>query len=98
MNIAKMIDHTRRKEMHWISSAAALRGDRPTNQDQCVMVDGAAAVLDGATSWLHTYDGPEPRDGGWYARALGAALTAILPGHGTPLEAILAAAICDVRA
>lgn len=61
------------------------------------MVDGAAAVLDGATSWLHTYQGAEPRDGGWYARALGAALTARLPGHGTSLDVILAAAISQVR-
>lgn len=54
--------------MHWICSAAILRGDRPTNQDRYVVVDGAAAVLDGATSWLHTYHGLEPRDGGWCAR------------------------------
>ncbi|NES29292.1 hypothetical protein GCE86_17890 [Micromonospora terminaliae] len=83
--------------MHWICSAATLRGDRPTKQDQYVMVDGAAAVLDGATSWLHTYHGPEPRDGGWYARTLGAALAARLPGHGTALNVILDAAIADVR-
>lgn len=83
--------------MHWICSAATLRGDRPTNQDQYVVIDGAAAILDGATSWLHTYHGPEPRDGGWYARTLGAALTARLPGHGTALNVILDAAIADVR-
>jgi hypothetical protein len=83
--------------MHWISTAATLRGDRPTNQDQIVVVDGAAAVLDGATSWLHTYDEVEPRDGGWYARMLGHALTARLPGRGVDLAEILAAAIADVR-
>ncbi len=55
--------------MQWICTAATLRGDRPTNQDQFVVVDGAAAVLDGATSWLHAYNGPDPRDGGWYALA-----------------------------
>jgi hypothetical protein len=83
--------------MHWICSAATLRGDRATNQDQLVVVDGAAAVLDGATSWLHAHDGPNPRDGGWYARALGQALTGRLPGHGTPLTEILADAIAHVR-
>ncbi|MER7282092.1 hypothetical protein ABT369_47455 [Dactylosporangium sp. NPDC000244] len=83
--------------MTWIASAATLRGDRATNQDQLIVVDGAAAVLDGATSWLHTYDGPDPRDGGWYARTLGQALTGRLPGHGTPLADILADAIAHVR-
>ncbi|TYB39792.1 hypothetical protein FXF50_05330 [Micromonospora sp. AP08] len=77
--------------------AATLRGDRPTDQDRYVVVDGAAAVLDGETSWLHTYHGPEPRDGGWYARALGTALTARLPGHGTALNVILDAPIADRR-
>jgi hypothetical protein len=83
--------------MYWICSAATLRGDRATNQDQLVVVDGAAAVLDGATSWLHTHEGPDARDGGWYARALGHALTARLPGHGRTLSAILADAIAHVR-
>ncbi|MEU1813501.1 hypothetical protein [Micromonospora aurantiaca (nom. illeg.)] len=83
--------------MHWICSAATLRGDRTTNQDQYVVVDGAAAVLDGATSWLHTDQEPESRDGGWYTRVLGAALAVRLPGHGTPLDVILEAAIADVR-
>jgi len=83
--------------MHWICAVATLRGDRTTNQDQVVMVDGAAAVLDGATSWLHTHHEPDPKDGGWYARALGQALTARLPGHGNTLPAILADAIAHVR-
>jgi hypothetical protein len=82
-------------DRRWLCSAATLRGDRPTNQDQVVVVDGAAAVLDGATSWLR--DPGDPRDGGWYARALGAALTARLPGAERTLTGILADAIAEVR-
>src|SRR3954469_20346328 len=81
-------------DARWSCSAATMRGDRRSNQDQLVVVDGAAAVLDGATSWLRDPD--DPRDGGWYSRVLGAALTARLPGRG-PLAEILADAIADVR-
>jgi hypothetical protein len=76
-------------------SASTVRGDRASNQDQLVVVDGAAAVLDGATSWLRASD--DPRDGGWYARMLGTALTARLPGTGRSLAEILADAISEVR-
>lgn len=81
--------------MRWIAEAATLRGDRSTNQDQLVVVDGAAAVLDGATSWLRPAE--DPRDGGWYARMLGHELTGLLPGHGSPLTSLLAEAIARVR-
>lgn len=90
-------DDRRPSMQHWISTAATLRGDRATNQDQVVMVEGAVAVLDGATSWLHAHDGPDPKDGGWYARRLGQALTVRLPGHDRPLTEILAEAIAHVR-
>ena len=60
-----------------------------------VVVDGAAAVLDGATSWLRDPD--DPRDGGWYSRVLGSALTARLPAAGASLTEVLADAIAAVR-
>src|SRR3954451_416990 len=81
--------------LRWLCSAATLRGDRGTNQDQVVIVDGAAAVLDGATSWLRDPD--DPRDGGWYARVLGSALTAGLPAPDRSLADVLADAITEVR-
>jgi hypothetical protein len=81
-------------DRRWLCSAATLRGDRRSNQDQLIVVDGAAAVLDGATSWLR--DSDDPRDGGWYARVLGAALTGRLPGRGS-LVSLLADAITEVR-
>jgi hypothetical protein len=81
-------------DRRWLCSAATLRGDRRSNQDQVIVVDGAAAVLDGATSWLRAPD--DPRHGGWYARVLASALTARLPGHGS-LVSILADAITEVR-
>lgn len=74
-------------------STATLKGDRTTNQDHCVVVDGALAVLDGATSWLPQ---DPSRDGGWYSRMLGAALTVLLPGRNRPLTDLLAEAIADV--
>ena len=82
-------------EARWLCRAATLRGDRSSNQDQVVLVDGAAAVLDGATSWLRDPD--DPRDGGWYSRVLGAELTARLPAPGASLAAVLADAIAAVR-
>ncbi|GIF05045.1 hypothetical protein Asi03nite_25830 [Actinoplanes siamensis] len=68
--------------MHRICSAATRRGDRATNQDQYVLVDGA-------TAWPHTCQGSEPRDRGRYAPALGAAFTnpvssAISAASGSP--------------
>ena len=81
-------------ERRWVCSAATLRGDRADNQDQLVVVGGAVAVLDGAASWLR--DPGDPRHGGWYARLLGAALTARLPGS-DPLTSVLTAAIAEVR-
>jgi hypothetical protein len=80
--------------MSWVVSAATRRGDRPTNQDQAVLLDGAIALLDGATSWLSQ---DPARDGGWYARTLGAALAARLPGHGRPIASLLADAIEELR-
>jgi hypothetical protein len=79
--------------MQWVWSGACRQGDRVTNQDQLVVVDGALAVLDGATSWLPQ---DHARDGGWYARQLSAALTRRLPGVGTPLSALLADAIREL--
>ena len=52
-------------------------------------------MLDGATSWLR--DPADPRDGGWYSRILGGALTARLPAPGDSLAAVLADAIAEVR-
>lgn len=75
-------------------TTATLRGDRLHNQDQALVVDGAAAVLDGASSWLPQEAG---RDGGWYARSLSSALAAVLPAHDLPLTAVLARAIGSVR-
>jgi hypothetical protein len=75
-------------------SAASRRGDRVTNQDQVLLLDGALAVLDGATSWLPQ---DPSQDGGWYARMLGAALTRRLPGRDQRLAALLADAITEVR-
>jgi hypothetical protein len=77
-----------------VLSAATRRGDRPANQDQALLLDGAVAVLDGATSWL-AHD--PSRDGGWYARSLGAALAVRLPGHGAALSDLLADAIAELR-
>lgn len=82
-------------DARWLCCAATLRGDRASNQDQVVLVDGAAAVLDGATSWLRDPD--DPRDGGWYSRVLGSALTARLPAAGASLTEVLADAIAAVR-
>lgn len=75
-------------------STATRKGDRRTNQDHAIVVDGALAVLDGATSWL-----PQNPDqhGGWYARTLGAELTRLLPGHDHPLVDLLAEAIATIR-
>jgi hypothetical protein len=78
----------------WVVSSTTRRGDRPTIQDQVLILDGALAVLDGATSWL-PHDAA--RDGGWYARLLGSVLAGRLPGHGTALSVHLAAAIGQLR-
>ena len=75
-------------------STATRKGDRPTNQDHAIVVDGALAVLDGATSWLP--QDPD-QDGGWYARTLGAELTLLLPGHDRSLADLLAEAIATIR-
>lgn len=75
-------------------STATRRGDRATNQDQVVVLDGAVAVLDGATSWLPQ---DPAQDGGWYARTLGSALAARLPARGHDLADVLADAIAQVR-
>lgn len=75
-------------------STATRKGDRRTNQDHAIVVDGALAVLDGATSWLPQ---DPAQDGGWYARALGAELTRLLPGRGRSLTDVLAEAIIVVR-
>jgi hypothetical protein len=72
---------------------ATLRGDGRTNQDQIVVTDRAAAVLDGSTAWLPQQPG---RDGGWYARQLAAALTTRLDGP-EPLVELLADSIDEVR-
>lgn len=79
----------------WMVSAATRRGDRDTNQDQIVVVDGAVGVLDGATSWLPQ---DPAHDGGWYARMLGGALADRLPGPGVPLVRVLSEAIAEVAA
>ena len=78
----------------WTVSTATRRGDRATNQDQILVVDGAIAVLDGATSWLpHDHR----RDGGWYSRVLAGVLARRLPGHDRPLAEHLAGAIGELR-
>ena len=77
-----------------VTSTATRRGVGRANQDHAVVVDGAVAVLDGATSWLPQEPG---RDGEWFARTLGAALAARLPGHGSTLPDLLAAALAEVR-
>lgn len=75
-------------------TTATRSGNGRTNQDHAIVTDHAMAVLDGATSWL-----PQPpgRDGGWYARVLGAALTARLDDDHVRLPAIVADAIDEVR-
>jgi hypothetical protein len=77
-----------------VAATATLRGSGSANQDHAVVVEGAVAVLDGATIWLPHDD---HRDGGWYARTLGAALAVRLPSHQRPLTDLLADAIADVR-
>ena len=78
----------------WVTSTASRKGDRRSNQDQALAVEGAIAVLDGATSWLPQ---DPAQDGGWYARMLGARLTRDLPGHQKSLPELLADAIAEIR-
>jgi hypothetical protein len=73
---------------------ATLSGNGRTNQDHTVVTDHAMAVLDGATSWLPQ---DPARDGGWYARTLGAALTTRLDDDAIALAEIVAAAITELR-
>jgi hypothetical protein len=76
------------------TTTATRQGDGRTNQDHIVVTDNAVAVLDGATSWLP--QDPD-RDGGWYARTLGAQLASILTGSLHPLTEILSEAIATMR-
>jgi hypothetical protein len=59
-----------------------------------VVTDHAVVVLDGATSWLP--QDPD-RDGGWYARTLGAELSAQLGDVDRSLPEILGQAIARMR-
>jgi hypothetical protein len=72
---------------------ATLAGGPRGNQDHVVVTDRAVALLDGATSWLPQ---DPARDGGWYARVLGAALTTRLDGTGRTVAQLVADAITDV--
>lgn len=75
-------------------TTATLAGGTRDNQDHTVVTARAAAVLDGATSWLPQ---DPARDGGWYARSLGAALTTRLDDSGHSLTEIVADAIAELR-
>ncbi|HEX2810370.1 MAG TPA: hypothetical protein VHN80_29740 [Kineosporiaceae bacterium] len=73
---------------------AALAGGPRGNQDHVVVTDHAVALLDGATSWLPQ---DPARDGGWYARILGAALTTRLDQPDRTVAELVTDAIADVR-
>jgi len=75
-------------------TTATLAGGPGRNQDHAVVTDHAVAVLDGATSWLP--QDPD-RDGGWYARALGAELSGLLTDDVRPPAEIVAEGIGAVR-
>jgi hypothetical protein len=75
-------------------TTATLAGGSGRNQDHAVVTDHAVAVLDGATSWLP--QDPD-RDGGWYARALGAELTGLLVDDVRTLAELVAEGIGAVR-
>jgi hypothetical protein len=72
---------------------ATLAGEARGNQDHVVVTDRAVALLDGATSWL-PHD--PARDGGWYARVLGAALTPRLDDPDRSLIDVVTEAIGDL--
>src|SRR5664280_900286 len=71
-----------------------LAGGPGRNQDHVVVGDSVVALLDGATSWLPQ---APARDGGWYARTLGASLTTRLEDSDRTVAQILADAITEVR-
>jgi hypothetical protein len=73
---------------------ATLAGNIRTNQDHAVVTPRAVAVLDGAMSWLPQ---DPARDGGWYARTLGAALTVRLEDDSWDLAEIVGDAIEELR-
>jgi hypothetical protein len=75
-----------------VTTATLAGGPRP-NQDHIVVTDHAVAVLDGASVFL-PHD--PARDGGWYARALGRALTPLLVDDGCGLVDVVAGAIRGV--
>lgn len=73
---------------------ATLAGGPKPNQDHVVVTDHAVALLDGASSWLPQAPG---RDGGWYARTLGALLATLLPDDSRDLGDIVGEAITEMR-
>src|SRR5512147_2207529 len=75
-------------------TTGTLAGGQRANQDHIVVTDHAVAVLDGATSWLPQ---DPARDGGWYARGLGAALTTLLPGDSRDLAELVGESITQMR-
>jgi len=77
-----------------VVTATLAGSESKANQDHAIVTARAAVVLDGATSWLLQ---DPARDGGWYARALGAALTPRLDDPGRTLGEIVAQAVADLR-
>jgi hypothetical protein len=75
-------------------TTGTLAGGSRGNQDHIVITDHAVAVLDGATSWLPQ---DPSRDGGWYARGIGAALTMLLSDDSRELAELVGEAIEQIR-
>ena len=73
---------------------ATLAGGGTPNQDHVVVTPHAVAVLDGATAERSS---PSGRDGGWYARTLGAALVVGLEDAWHALPEIVSGAVAGLR-